>query len=67
MQGERRIRQFTDDWEQALNAPGSRFGRGKNQEDRLRELLDAAIGNRMVGGEETSVFQDALDPLNGEI
>jgi hypothetical protein len=56
MQAEERFKEFKKDWEQASTAPGSQLGRGTNQVDRLRDLLEQAIGNRLVGGEETSVF-----------
>ena len=60
------VRRFEADYEQAVNAPGSLVGRGRNQVDHLRELLETAIGSRFVSGEETSVFQHALYVLNGE-
>jgi hypothetical protein len=56
MQAEQRFRDFKKDWEQAIAAPGSQLRRGTNQVGRLRELLEAAIGNRIVGGEEPQSF-----------
>jgi hypothetical protein len=65
MLAEHEVRRFKADWEQGVKAPGSLLGRGRDQVDRLRELLEKAIGNRLVSGEDTSVFQHALDVLNG--
>jgi hypothetical protein len=40
MQAEQRFREFKKDWEQAITAPGSQLGRGTNQVDHLRDLLE---------------------------